>query len=416
MKVVVVAGGMGTRIAPVGGGMPKAMMPVGEKPVLELQVEMARRQGYREFLFVTGHMGEQIEAYFGDGGRWGVDIEYFRERAPLGTAGALSCLGGSLTEDFFVFYGDTVMDFDMGRMLSFHREKRADATLFVHPNDHPEDSDLVELDGEGRVTRFHHRPHGEGLVARNIAGAAVYVLSPRVLGKIPTGVKCHVEKDVLPACLEGGMRLYGYLSAEYVKDMGTPGRYRSVCEDVESGKVGRLNRRNPRPAVFLDRDGVVTREVGLLRSPGQLELLPGAAEAVRRINVKGYLAVVATNQPVVARNLCSVEELEYIHAKLETMLGREHAYLNAIYYCPHHPDSGFPGERKEYKVRCRCRKPAPGMLLRAREEWNIDMGGSYMIGDRESDVQAGEAAGCGRSFMIPTNRGYALLELLERII
>ena len=147
-----------------------------------------------------------------------------------------------------------------------------------------------------------------------------------------------------------------------------------------------------------------------------MELVEGAAEAVRYINHKGYLAIVVTNQPVIARNLCSIEELEYIHAKLETMLGREHAYLNAIYYCPHHPDAGYPEERKEYKIKCGCRKPASGMLLQAAGDWNIDMANSYMIGDRESDVQAGINARCKASYLIETNKKNALLDILKNLI
>ena len=321
-----------------------------------------------------------------------------------------------LTEDFFVFYGDTVMDFDMQAMLDYHRQHKADATLFVHPNDHPYDSDIVLSDAEGRVTGFFHKPHPQDLVYPNSVNAALFIFSPRVLEVIAVGVKSHIEKNVLPACLEAGMRLFAYTSFEYIKDMGTPDRYYAVCDDVMSGKVARLNRRYARPAVFLDRDGVLNKEVDLLCRPEQMELIEGAAEAVRYINGKGYLAIVVTNQPVIARNLCSLEELETIHATLQTLLGREHAYLNAIYYCPHHPDKGYPEERPEYKIVCECRKPRPGMLLRAAEDWNIDMSQSYMVGDSVRDVQAGEAAGVKRSLRVPTNEPYALLKLLKEIL
>ena len=145
MKVVVIAGGQGTRIVSVNSEIPKAMIPIAGKPILEYEVEMAKRYGYTDFLFIIGHMGDQIEHYFEDGRRWNVNIEYYKEEKPLGTAGALGCLKNKLTEDFFVFYGDTVMDFDMDAMLAYHKEKQADATLFLHPNDHPYDSDIVEI-------------------------------------------------------------------------------------------------------------------------------------------------------------------------------------------------------------------------------------------------------------------------------
>lgn len=416
MRVVVIAGGQGTRIASVNKEIPKAMIPIAGKPILEYEVEMAKEYGYTDFLFIIGYKGDQIESYFGDGSKWGVRISYFKEEKPLGTAGALGYLKDSLTEDFFVFYGDTVMDFDMEAMLRFHREKKADATLFLHPNDHPYDSDIVALDASGKVRKFYNKPHPENFVSHNIVNAALFIFSPKILEKIEKGVKSHIEKDVLPACLDAGLSLYGYVSFEYIKDMGTPDRYYAVCDDVISGKVARMNRRHVRPAVFLDRDGVICKEVNLLHEPGQLKLIAGAGEAIRYINQKGYLAIMVTNQPVIARNLCTLEELDDIHATLETLLGKEHAYLNAIYYCPHHPDAGYPEERKEYKIKCDCRKPAPGMLLKAANDWNIDLRNSYMIGDRTSDAQAGESAGCKRSILIETNKPFALLEAVKSII
>ena len=416
MKVVIIAGGQGTRIASVNNEIPKAMIPICGKPIIEHEVEMAKRQGFTDFLFIIGYLGDQIEAYFGDGSRFGVRIDYFRETQPLGTAGALGLLRNQLTEDFFVFYGDTIMDIDMHRMLDYHCRKQADATLFLHPNDHPFDSDLVDIDAEGRVRQFYHKPHPEGFIAHNMVNAALFIFSPSVLTQIEPGVKCHIEKHVLQRCMEAGMRLYGYVSAEYIKDMGTPERYYAVSEDVEKGKVQRLNAVNPRPAIFLDRDGVINKEVNLLNREDQMELIPGAAEALRLINKSDYLVIVVTNQPVIARNLCTLEELDRIHMRMETLLGQEHAYINALYFCPHHPDSGYPEERKEYKIKCNCRKPAPGMLLRAAEEWNIDLANSYMIGDSDRDIEAGINAGVKRCIMIETNKGNALLNAIKQTL
>ena len=415
MKVVIIAGGQGTRIASVNSEIPKAMIPIHGKPIIEYQVELAKRYGFHDFLFIIGYLGNQIESYFQDGSQWDVHISYFHETTPLGTAGALGLLRNQLPEDFFVFYGDTVMDFDMQHMLNYHRANQADATLFLHPNDHPYDSDIVDIDAQGKVRGFHHKPHPEGFIAHNMVNAALFIFSPKILTAIEPGVKCHIEKHVLPRCIASGMNLYGYVSAEYIKDMGTPDRYYAVCDDVISGKVARLNRTYARPAVFLDRDGVINYEVDLLHRVEQMQLIPGAAEAIRRINQMGYLAIVVTNQPVIARNLCSFEELEQIHMQMETLLGHEHAYVNAIYYCPHHPDAGYPEERKEYKITCNCRKPAPGMLLQAAKDWNIDLENSYMIGDSMRDVEAGNNAGVKQSILIPTNQVGALGQALDTI-
>lgn len=415
MKTVVIAGGKGTRIASVNSDIPKAMIPIEGKPILEYEIIMAREQGFTDFIFIIGHLGRHIREYFGDGSRFGVNIEYYEETEPLGTAGALAYLADKLEDDFFVFYGDTVMDIDMRAMADFHRSHGSKATLLVHPNDHPYDSDIVIAGDDCRIKAFANKPHPEGFVSKNSVNAALFIFSPDIVGFVEKGKKSHIEKDVLPRALAAGLPLYGYTSHEYIKDMGTPERYAEVSHDVVSGKVKRMNRHNPRPCIFLDRDGVINEEVNLLDLPERLRLIDGAAEAIKLINRQGWLAVVVTNQPVIARNLCSIEELEEIHATLETMLGREGAYLNGIYYCPHHPDSGYPEERKEYKIRCDCRKPAPGLLLRAKEDLNIDMTQSVMIGDRDSDILAGKNAGCARSVKIDTNRPFALLETINQL-
>jgi histidinol-phosphate phosphatase family protein len=152
--------------------------------------------------------------------------------------------------------------------------------------------------------------------------------------------------------------------------------------------------RSKRPAIFLDRDGVLIRHVDYLSRVEDVELLPGVGEAVAAINASAYLAVIVTNQPMIAMGILTLEGLGAIHKKMEMLLAREHAFVDAIYYCPHHPDAGFPGEVPHLKVPCACRKPNPGMILQAAQEWNIDLSRSWMIGDREKDLIAGKRSGC----------------------
>jgi D-glycero-D-manno-heptose 1,7-bisphosphate phosphatase len=176
--------------------------------------------------------------------------------------------------------------------------------------------------------------------------------------------------------------------------MGTPERFSAVSRDFAEGRVQAKNLKNKQKAIFLDRDGTINRHIGFLRKPEELELLPGAAEAVKRINASGYLAVVITNQPVIARGEVTTEQLQIIHNKLETLLGREGAYIDGLYYCPHHPDKGFEGEVPELKIECDCRKPKPGLILKAAQDFNIDLQSSWMIGDGKNDIGAGKNAGC----------------------
>jgi mannose-1-phosphate guanylyltransferase / phosphomannomutase len=393
MQVVILAGGRGTRMGALTERVPKPMLALAGKPLLEHQIELARRFGFTEIIVLTGHLGEVIEDHFGDGSKWNVRIRYHRETQPLGTAGAIKEIEGWLRGDFVVFYGDIVMDLDLRALAAFHAARRSLATLVIHPNGHPYDSDLLDVGPEGRVVAFYPKPRPAGRDHRNLVNAGLYVLSPRLLEHVTEGQLADLGRDVFPRLVESG-RLYGYNTPEYIVDVGTVERLRKVEGDVISGKVARLNRAHPRCAVFLDRDGVLNVEVDHVRSPDEMRLLPGAAEAVKRINASEYLAVMVSNQPAVAKGFITELELAQIHARLETLLGAEGAYLDRLYYCPHHPETGFPGERPEYKVDCDCRKPAPGMFLTAAADLHIDLAGSFMVGDRTADILAGHAAGC----------------------
>jgi D-glycero-D-manno-heptose 1,7-bisphosphate phosphatase len=220
-------------------------------------------------------------------------------------------------------------------------------------------------------------------------------------GKI---IKIDLDRQILkPLCGTGTM--FCYDSPEYVKDMGTPKRYQEVCQDFEKGIVSAKNLHNQQKAIFLDRDGTINKYVGFLRSIDDFELIDGVAEAIHTINASGYLCIVVTNQPVIARGEVTVEELNEIHRKMETELGRCGCYIDALYYCPHHPHKGFVGEVAALKMDCDCRKPKPGMLLKAAEDFHIDLANSFMVGDSENDIAAGLAAGCQTVLIHDTQSG-----------
>ncbi|NLV91779.1 MAG: HAD family hydrolase [Firmicutes bacterium] len=154
-------------------------------------------------------------------------------------------------------------------------------------------------------------------------------------------------------------------------------------------------------AVFMDRDGTITKEVGYVNHPSRLELLPNSAEAIRLLNQHGLLAIVATNQAGVARGYFPEERIHQTHQRLEDLLAAEGAKLDAIYYCPHHPRVGEGSYRQE----CQCRKPNPGMLLQAQEELDVDLSRSYMIGDKITDVEVAHRVGAKGIFVLT---GYGL--------
>jgi histidinol-phosphate phosphatase family protein len=393
-QVAILAGGMGTRLAAKAGNLPKPMVPVMGKPLLQHQIELCQAHGFTEIALLVHHRHEIITGHFGDGERFGVRIRYHVEEDPRGTAGALRDALPGMAERFLLLYGDTYLDVDLTRLWACHAEAGAAATLFLHPNDHPQDSDLVDIDAQGCVRKILPYPHPSGLDCRNLVNAALYVLERDALDTFAPAIgKSDIAKNMFPAMLAAGKRLQGYVSPEYIKDMGTPERLEKVERDIEVGLPERLSNRSLRAAVFLDRDGTLNREVDHLRWPEQLELLDGTGEAVRRLNRAGVLSVVTTNQPVVARGDVTTEQLDRIHARLETLLGASGAFLDALYLCPHHPDKGFPGEVAALKIACQCRKPMPGMIDTACRDLAIDRARSWMVGDSTADIEAGRRAG-----------------------
>lgn len=404
MKVVIMAGGRGTRISELFPDIPKPLIPIDGIPVLEREVCSLASQGFRDIILTVSYLHEKIEEHFGDGSKWGVKIEYLVENTPLGNAGALFKL--NLKEDFLLLNADAMFDVDFNRFVAFHKEHGGLVTLFTHPNSHPFDSGLLVADKNGAVEQWLAKEDERPEYYRNRVNAGLHVINPTILehsgidarkvgtvGENGKPIKVDLDRQLLKP-LAGTGKMFCYDSPEYVKDMGTPERYYAVCEDYKAGRVSGKNLQNKQKAVFLDRDGTINKYVGFLRDIDEFELLDGAADAIKRINASGYLAIVVTNQPVIARGEVSFEGLEEIHNKMETLLGKEGAYLDAIYFCPHHPHKGYEGERPELKFDCNCRKPKPGMLLKAAQDFNIDLAQSWMIGDGENDIRAGQNAGC----------------------
>lgn len=441
MKTVIMAGGRGTRISSVASDIPKPMIKIEGKPVLEHELECLRDQGFTDIILTVSHLGSIIMDYFGDGSGispatgkpFGVHIEYYFEKEPLGNAGALFKIKDKLDSDFLLLNADAVFDVDFNRFVAFHNQQGGLVTLFTHPNSHPYDSGLIIADKKYSVEQWLAKEDDRPKYYRNRVNAGLHVINPLILDqsgidadKVGTlddngkPIKVDLDRQLLKP-LAGTGKMFCYDSPEYIKDMGTPERYYSVCEDYKVGRVSGKNLKNKQKAIFLDRDGTINKYVGFLRDIDEFELLDGVADAIQEINASGYLAIVSTNQPVIARGEVSFDELEMIHNKMETLLGQKGAYLDAIYFCPHHPHKGYEGERPELKFDCECRKPKPGMLLKAAQEFNIDLAQSWMIGDGENDIKAGMNAGCktaliGESAFGQTLNVQSLKEFVDKYI
>ena len=403
---VIMAGGKGSRLRSITNDeIPKPMVPVDGKPLLEYQVEKLKAYGIKKIVMIVGHLGEKIVDHFKDGKDFGVEIDYIFEKEPLGTAGAFYYLKDKIdAKDFMLVFGDIFFDMDFDRMEDFHFKNSALTTLLAHPNGHPYDSDLIQTDDTGKVIGFDSKHNVRDYWYDNMVNAGMYIINKRLLDLVKEPVKTDFEKDILANQVKLGANIYAYHTPEYVKDVGTVDRINATVEELKSGLIQSKNLKNKQRAIFLDRDGTMNVSKGFISKADDLELIPGTIDAIKAINKSGALAIVITNQPVIARGECSFEELHNIHNKLKTLLGEKGAFVDDIFYCPHHPDKGFEGEVPELKFDCECRKPKTGMIDEAVKKYNIDLSKSYMVGDSTMDLETARNAGI-KSVLV--NTGFA---------
>lgn len=394
MRAFILAGGRGSRMGEATETTPKPLLPVCGKPILQYQLDLLKENGIKDITLLTGYLGHCFEALLGDGSDYGVRLQYIQEKEPMGTAGALLALKDIVDDDFLVLSGDIMLNLDVERFIHWHREKQnAAVSVVVHPNDHPLDSDLVETDHDARIIALHTRPHPEGFSFQNLSIASVYIYSPGILNYINADLKTDLEKHLFPVLLQNHLPLFAYNTHEYLKDAGTPQRISKVTRDIQAGHFERSHRRYARKAVFLDRDGVINVEKGHILSEQDFELIPGVLEAIHSLNESGFLVIVVTNQSALAKGFLELDGLHAIHKRLETDLGTIGAHIDAFYYCPHHPEKGFVGERPELKKNCLCRKPETGMIEQACRDFHIDKSRSFFIGDSTTDYLAASRAG-----------------------
>lgn len=400
MQAIILAGGRGTRLGSITETIPKPMVPVHGKPLIAHQIETLARQNFKEVIVLTGYLGEVLEEFLGDGSKWNINIRIIKEHEPLGTAGCLRQIKSLVNSTSLLIFGDIFFDVDLELFIAHHIKTDALVTIAVHPNDHPFDSDIVEIDEDGYVQDFLSKKSPRTTYGNNVM-SGIFVISASIFEHIPGSGKQDFTEDFLIPLVKKNVKVASYRTSEYMKDLGTLERLEKVEMHYKSGITMRRSKRMKQKAIFLDRDGTINRHVGLLSLIEYFELLPGVSQAIRAVNNSEYLCICITNQPVIARNLCNLDDLNKIHKKMEMLLGQEGAFLDAIYFCPHHPDKGYPEERPEYKIECNCRKPKPGMVLRAMEDYNIDLGSSFVIGDQEVDIKLAKT--CGMQGLLVNN-------------
>ena len=372
-QMVVLVGGLGTRLGELTANCPKPLLPVNGRPFLETLLWQAMRFGFRQVLLLAGHHGDQVETFAKSTPlREQLDLQVVREPFPLGTGGALRYALPWLQPEFLLTNGDSLFDFNWldltcqlagGTGVAMALRALPDASRFG----------VVQLHAD-LVCGFSERGNEHG----GLVNGGVYLVGRELVSQWPE--KCSLEADVLPR-LARAQKIKGKAYDGFFLDIGVP----EAFADAHTSVPRALNR----PAVFFDRDGVLNVDHGHVGDPSRFEWMPGAREAVKAVNDSGRFAFVVTNQAGVAKGYYAEDAVQNLHEHMQRELRAIGAHIDAFRYCPFHSE----GTVASYTRTSDWRKPEPGMLLDIMEHWPVKREGSMLVGDQPSDLEAARRAG-----------------------
>jgi histidinol-phosphate phosphatase family protein len=406
-QAIILAGGKGTRLKERLDGLPKPLIKIAGVPLLERQINLLKKYDFTDIIILVNYKADKITEFCKLNDNWGLNISCIDDQIPMGTAGATLKIFDLLENEFLVVYGDTMLNVNIENFFRFHKlNTQSSASLFLHPNDHPFDSDIVEIDINCKIIQFHSYPHPPNYCLPNLVNAALYWIKKEALAKWKDNYKTlDFAKDLFPMMLNEGFYLQGYNSIEYIKDVGTPNRLDKVTNDFLSGKIDKFDSNQKHKVVFVDRDGTVN-SLPQIRS-SEVYLIDGVSEAIYNLNKSDYLTCLMSDESIVESDESSIPALQVIHNKIESLLGKNGAFLNRIYYCPHQTIKDLEYNKFSYNIICKCVKPDIGLIEHSIDELNIDITKSWFVGDTSTDILTAQKAGL-MSILVET--GFAGLD------
>ena len=374
-QACILVGGKGTRLGDLTRELPKPLIEIAENiAFLDVVIGQIARQGFNDIVLLAGYLGDLVRARY-EGRSFGLArVRVIVEPEPRATGGALVGAREIIAPHFLLLNGDTFFDINL-RALVLACATDQEALIALHRVSDASRYGSVLLDGD-RVVRFLEKGQGAGPA---LISAGTYLLRASVIDRIRS-LPCSIESDIFPILAQEG-RLYGQACEGYFIDIGLPETLQQARRE--------LSAITHRPAVFLDRDGVLNADHGYLHRPDQVDWIPGAQDSVRRLNDLGYCVVVVTNQAGVGHGYYDEEAVHSLHAWMQDQLAAKGAFIDAFYYCPYHPQARVKKFRRQHIDR----KPEPGMILRALSDLHIDRQRSFLIGDKKIDVEAARRAG-----------------------
>lgn len=266
MQAVIMAGGKGVRLRPMTCNLPKPMVPVLGRPVMEYSLHLLKKHGVKRAVATVQYLPEAISRYFGDGSPWGVRLEYAQEDTPLGTAGSVKNAMDGINEPFFVLSGDALTDIDLTRAMAFHREKQAAVTIVLKKVPDPVRFGVVITDEDSRVVRFQEKPEWDEVFSDTV-NTGIYILNPDVMRRVPPGKPYDFSQHLFPELLRENVPIFGWVADGYWCDIGSPEQYREAQEDFLAGRVRLpVAAQEREPGVFVE-DDVVLSSLAVLEAP-----------------------------------------------------------------------------------------------------------------------------------------------------
>lgn len=382
MEAIVLAGGFGTRLRQLVADVPKPMAPIAGRPFLEILLGSLARKGFRRVTLSLGFMAEKISDHFG-ANHAGIDLVYVVEEQPLGTGGGVRLAMEQVTADHvFVFNGDTFLDLESERVEQQWQTRRRPLIVGREVPDTARYGRLLAQ--EGRAMGFTEK----GVAGPGLINAGCYVLQRQQLASFPAGRPFSLEADFLgPAVARGEFDVF-VTSGQFI-DIGVPEDYLRAQTEL-AGLKGMSN-----AALFLDRDGVINVDHGYVHRAEDFEFIPGIFELVRAARSLEYKVIVVTNQAGIGRGYYTEAQFHDLTRWMRQRFKEQGAGIDAVYFCPFHPEHGVGLYRRESELR----KPNPGMLLQAARDWDLDLGRCVLVGDKMSDIAAAVSAGVPTRFL-----------------